>query len=109
MLENRVMTEAEMSMAKATGARVVTIAKEQDPNFWLEVNEIRALREKMNQLTAPLNVSHTLPLGWSLDDDLRIVTQLVELKRKQLYELELVLDRLNRKIADLGVDPKELG
>lgn len=132
MKENRVMTEAEMALAKATGARSVTIhpelrgfdpemtqeefeeylnptLKDQDPAFWLEVKAVRELQEKMSALVAPLNVSHALPLGWSLDDDLRIVKQLLDLKREQLVALEEAHYNLKRKIREMGFDPKELG
>lgn len=127
MQEHRVMTEAEMALAKATGARSVTIKPELrwfDPEMTQEefeeylnprpepisgVSEVIELREKMNDLVAPLNVIHALPLGWSVDDDLRVVKELIDLKREQLVELEKAHYNLRRQIRKMGFDPKELG
>lgn len=126
MQEHRVMTEAEMALAKATGSRSVTIRPELrgfDPEMTQEefenylnprpeeiagLSEVIKLREKMNALVSPLNVSHALPLGWSVDDDLRVVKQLLDLKREQLIKLEEAHYNLRRQIREMGFEPKEL-
>lgn len=73
------------------------------------LEEIRELRNAMEEAVSPLNTSHGLALGWLLDDDLRIVKNLLELKREQLLALELAHYNLKKKIQKLGYDPKDLG
>lgn len=116
MQENRVMTEAEMAMAKATGAKSVTITEESlytapdmTPSEFLELNEIRSLRYEMEKLVSPLNTSHGLALGWRLEDDLRMVKNLIDLKREQLDALEEVHYNLRRKIRNSSFELEDLG
>jgi len=114
MEENRVMTEAEMSMAKATGARSVTIteshytAPDMTPSEFLALNEIRSLRYEMEKLVSPLNTSHGLALGWKLQDDLRMVKTLIDLKREQLDALEEAHYNLRRKIRNSSFELEDL-
>lgn len=108
MQEQRVMTKNEMAMAKATGARVVSMS-EQDAEEALAIRGIIGLRDKMNALVPPLNTSHDLPLGWTVEGDLQVVKQLLDLKREQLIQLEEAHYNLRREIRDLGFDPKKLG
>ena len=94
MSENRVMTEAEMSMARATGARVVSIETRTAEEALLFA-EISGLRNRINTLATALNTSHNLTaLGWNVEDTLSLATKFVELRQTQVEELAQAVKEL---------------